>query len=140
MLEHISPRDYHVIRSALGHGSGFDSPGFNKLERVAQDTWKAFQDLLRERGISLLDLYTDPQADDEAYVVAELLTDWDERLGLWRLHHLKVVERVIGSEAVGTQGTPVSQLRELTTRRYFPELWAVRNEIAHALRRDPSDR
>ena len=28
MLERLSPWEYHEVRKALGHGSGFDSPGF----------------------------------------------------------------------------------------------------------------
>src|SRR5262245_53599090 len=27
MLEHLAPWDYRDVRTALGHGSGFDSPG-----------------------------------------------------------------------------------------------------------------
>ena len=29
MLEHMSPWEYQEVRRVLGHGSGFDSPGFN---------------------------------------------------------------------------------------------------------------
>ncbi|MGH3066251.1 MAG: tryptophan 2,3-dioxygenase family protein, partial [Gaiellaceae bacterium] len=34
MLEHMSPWEYQEIRKVLGHGSGFDSPGWNELRRV----------------------------------------------------------------------------------------------------------
>ncbi len=30
MLEHMSPNDYASVRTALGHGAGFDSPGFRQ--------------------------------------------------------------------------------------------------------------
>ena len=33
MLEQMSPWDYQQVRRALGHGSGFDSPGFNSLRQ-----------------------------------------------------------------------------------------------------------
>ena len=33
MLEHLSPVDYAVVRTALGHGAGFDSPGFRRVHR-----------------------------------------------------------------------------------------------------------
>ena len=44
MLEHMSPCDYAVVRTALGHGAGFDSPGFRRAHRggivsVARDPW-----------------------------------------------------------------------------------------------------
>jgi tryptophan 2,3-dioxygenase len=35
MLEHIAPWDYHHLRPALGHGSGFDSPGFRRTHDVS---------------------------------------------------------------------------------------------------------
>ena len=34
MLEHMSPWEYQSIRQILGHGSGFDSPGFRNIRRV----------------------------------------------------------------------------------------------------------
>ena len=34
MLEHMSPWEYQEVRRVLGHGSGFDSPGFNAVRRV----------------------------------------------------------------------------------------------------------
>ena len=59
------------------------------------------------------------------------MTDWDEALGVWRYKHLMVVERIIG-DVVGTQGTPVEQLRALIDHRYYPELWHVRTRLTAA--------
>ena len=53
---------------------------------------------------------------------------------LWRFHHLKVVERIIGGSVVGTQGTPVEVLGKRIDVRFYPELWTVRDEIT---RRSP---
>ena len=47
---------------------------------------------------------------EELYQLAELLTEWDERVGVWRFRHFKVVARIIGEDVVGTQGTPVELL------------------------------
>jgi tryptophan 2,3-dioxygenase len=55
--------------------------------------------------------------------------EWDERLTLWRVHHFKLVERIIGGEVVGTQGTPVEVLGNLVAKARFPELWRARNEL-----------
>ena len=60
-------------------------------------------------------------------MLAEALTEWDERVTLWRIRHFKVVERVIGGEVVGTQGTPVELVGRLIRTRMYPELWDVRN-------------
>ena len=54
---------------------------------------------------------------------------WDERTIIWRFHHLKVVERIIGGNVIGTQGTPVEVLGKRIDVRFFPELWTVRDEI-----------
>jgi tryptophan 2,3-dioxygenase len=51
------------------------------------------------------------------------------RATLWRVRHYKVVERIIGTEVVGTQGTPVELLGGLIRHRFYPELWDVRNEL-----------
>ena len=37
MLEHMSPWEYQEIRKVLGHGSGFDSPGFAELRTGAPE-------------------------------------------------------------------------------------------------------
>jgi tryptophan 2,3-dioxygenase len=134
MLERLSPRDYHVIRGALGQGSGFDSPGFRELQRVASEIAGAFDAWCGARSVSPADVYAAPERHHDAWRVAELLTDWDERLGLWRVRHLKVVERLIGTDAVGTQGTPIALLRELTAQRAFPALWQARSQLARRLR------
>ena len=39
MLDHLDPWDYLHIRTALGHGAGFDSPGFRQVARVTTHTW-----------------------------------------------------------------------------------------------------
>ena len=42
MLEQLSPWEYQTIRRVLGHGSGFDSPGFRQIRRVSPPLWEAF--------------------------------------------------------------------------------------------------
>ena len=61
--------------------------------------------------------------------LAELLIEWDERVGVWRFRHFKVVARIIGEDVVGTQGTPVELLAGLIKVKLYPELWAVRTEL-----------
>jgi tryptophan 2,3-dioxygenase len=51
---------------------------------------------------------------------------------MWRLRHFKVVERVIGGEVVGTQGTPVEMLGKLVSKNLYPELWRARTDITNA--------
>src|SRR4051812_44306881 len=122
-LEHIAPWDYREVRKSLGHGSGFDSPGFRKTHERSPKLGDAFTRLLERRGVTLLALYQDTPAHEDLFQLAERLLDWDERLVLWRGLHLKMVERIIGGHVIGTQGTPVEVLAKRIDVRYFPALW-----------------
>ena len=128
-LEQISPWEYQEVRRVLGHGSGFDSPGFRQIRRVSTPLYGAFEALRRERGVSLLEVYTQGREHEDLYQLAELLTEWDERVGVWRFRHFKVVSRIIGEDVVGTQGTPVDLLAGLIKNKMYPELWRVRTEL-----------
>jgi tryptophan 2,3-dioxygenase len=137
MLEQMSPWEYtRSIRPVLGHGSGFDSPGWNGVRRVSPDLGAAFHELRREAGLSVVELYQRGREHEELYQLAECLTEWDERATLWRVRHFKVVERIIGGEVVGTQGTPVELLGGLIHRRFYPELWDARNELTELAKKE----
>jgi tryptophan 2,3-dioxygenase len=129
MLEHMSPVDYAVVRTALGHGAGFDSPGFRNVHRSSPALGQAFDALLARRSLTLLDVYERGDSEEDLYQLAEQMMTWDERTIIWRFHHLKVVERIIGGHVIGTQGTPVEVLGKRIDVRFFPELWTVRDEI-----------
>jgi tryptophan 2,3-dioxygenase len=128
-LEQMSPWEYQDVRRVLGHGSGFDSPGFREIRRISPALYAAFEAVREEKGLSLLEVYTRGREHEELYQLAELLTEWDERVGLWRYRHFKVVSRIIGEDVVGTQGTPVELLAGLIKNKMFPELWRVRTEL-----------
>jgi tryptophan 2,3-dioxygenase len=128
-LELMSPWEYQEVRRVLGHGSGFDSPGFREIRRVSPPLIGAFDALRRERGLSLVDLYVHGREHEDLYQLAELLIDWDEQVGVWRFRHVKMVGRVIGEDVVGTQGTPVELLAGLIKHKMFPELWQVRTDL-----------
>jgi tryptophan 2,3-dioxygenase len=129
MLEHLAPWDYHRVRPALGHGSGFDSPGFRRAHDVSPKLGQAFDRLLARRKVGLADLYKNSGQHEDLFQTAERLIDWDQRLILWRDLHLKLVERIIGGHVIGTQGTPVEVLGKRINVRYFEPLWDVRNAL-----------
>jgi tryptophan 2,3-dioxygenase len=129
MLEQMSPWEYQEIRKVLGHGSGFDSPGWRELRRVTPPLGQAFHALREQAGLSLAEVYVRGREHEELYQLAEALMEWDELINLWRIRHYKVVARVIGDSVVGTQGTPVEVLGRLVHHVFFPELWRVRNEL-----------
>jgi tryptophan 2,3-dioxygenase len=136
MLEQMSPWEYQTIRKVLGHGSGFDSPGFREVRRVATQLGQAFMALLRERGLGIVELYRQGREQETLYQLAELLIAWDEHIALWRMRHYLVVARVIGDEVVGTQGTPVEFLGGLIKQRFYPELWRARNQLTQLANED----
>jgi len=131
MLEHMSPWEYQTIREVLGHGSGFDSPGFRSIRRVSPPLGEAFHALHREQDLSLVDVYVRGREFEGLYQLAEALTDLDEWATTWRVRHFMVVERIIGGHVVGTQGTPVELLGKLVDRKLYPELWKVRTELTN---------
>src|SRR5688500_5344611 len=129
MLEHLAPADYHIVRNGLGHGSGFDSPGFRNIHERGPKLNQAFLAAMARRGVDIASLHHESSADEDLFQLSERLIDLDSRVMLWRTMHLRLVERVIGGKVIGTQGTPVEVLGRRLDVRYFPELWEVRNHL-----------
>jgi tryptophan 2,3-dioxygenase len=129
MLERMSPWEYQTIRRVLGHGSGFDSPGFREVRRVTPPLGEAFEAALKEAGLDVVELYVHGREHEELYQLAEALIEWDERVTTWRIRHYKVVARIIGDQVVGTQGTPVEVLGKMIHHNFFPSLWRARNQL-----------
>jgi tryptophan 2,3-dioxygenase len=129
ILETITPYDYHVIRAGLGHGSGLDSPGFLALLHIGPRLGQAFFDQLHRANLSVDDLYRRHQEFFALHDVAERLLDFDERVHIFRFHHLKLAQRIIGGGVVGTMGTPVEVLHQRMEHLFYKELWDVRNQI-----------
>jgi tryptophan 2,3-dioxygenase len=132
MLEHMSPWEYQEIRRVLGHGSGFDSPGWRRIRHAAPALGESWHRLRRAEGLSIVELYQRGRDFEQLYQLGELLIELDERITMWRVRHFKVVERVIGGEVVGTQGTPVELLGALVKKNLYPELWKARTDITNA--------
>ena len=129
MLEHMSPCDYAVVRTALGHGAGFDSPGFRRVHMTSPLLGEAFDGCSRRRGRTLLEVYERATSSRTSTSSPNSMITWDERAILWRFQHLKTVERIIGGNVIGTQGTPVEVLGRRIDVRFFANLWLVRDEI-----------
>jgi tryptophan 2,3-dioxygenase len=129
MLEQMSPWEYQEIRVVLGHGSGFDSPGFRRVPKVTQRISTAFNKALDGAGLDLAELYQQGREHESLYQLAEALTDWDSRVWVWRFRHYTVVARSLGEQTIGTQGTPVEVLGKLIEHRYMPRLWKTRARL-----------
>lgn len=76
-----------------------------------------------------LAVYHNSEQGWDLYELAERLVDLDHNFQLWRFHHLKTVERIIGYKP-GTGGTGgVSYLAKALELRLFPELWQIRTSM-----------
>ena len=129
ILETITPYDYHQIRAGLGHGSGLDSPGFLAMLHIGPRLADAFYSQLHRANISVDEMYRRHADFFALHDLAECLLDFDERVQLFRFHHLKLAQRIIGGGVIGTMGTPVEVLHQRMEHLFFKELWDVRNQI-----------
>ncbi len=90
-----------------------------------EDTEDRILDVLKE-------IYEEPDQNWQVYDISESLVTIDEQLGLWRDHHVRVVERIIGRKT-GTGGSSgVGYLESTTGKRCFPYLWQVRTHIENS--------
>ncbi len=77
----------------------------------------------------VLPIYQYPSKNLELYLLTESLVEFDEYLALWREHHVRVVERIIGFKR-GTGGSSgVEYLQSTTHKKCFPLLWEVRTRL-----------
>ncbi len=77
----------------------------------------------------LLEIYRSAKEHWRAYEACEDLVDLEDNFQLWRFRHLRTVARTIGIKA-GTGGSSGTQfLEKALSLTFFPELFAVRNEI-----------
>jgi tryptophan 2,3-dioxygenase len=138
ILETITPYDYHIIRAGLGHGSGLDSPGFVALLHIGPRLGEIFFQQLEKTGLTPDDLYRRHAEFFSLHELAEQLLDFDERMQAFRFHHLKLAQRIIGGEVVGTMGTPVEVLRQrMEHGTLYKPLWEVRNQITAKMGTSP---
>lgn len=129
LLDTMTPKDYMTIRTALGRGSGQESPGFKHLLKVPKDIWAAWKGMLERRRVTLRQIYEHPEKHAELHALAEGLTDFDQALQLWRWRHLMLVYRIIGAGTPSLKGKPVDILERGVKERFFPELWEVRDQV-----------
>lgn len=114
-----------------------------RLEGVSMP--QAFRALLRARGLdqpdgeeeavvarrvqALAALYQQPGLNQDLVDLAEELLSHDEQIQLWRFHHVRMVERLIGFKR-GTGGSEgVAYLQSTLGKKCFPDLWAVRTHL-----------
>jgi len=104
--------------------AGFDVPA-SVLDRDVRETWEFTPDLVPV----LLSIYENSSEHWRFYEACEELVDIEDNFQLWRFRHLRTVQRTIGLKT-GTGGSAgVAFLERALSQTFFPELYAVRNEI-----------
>ena len=130
MLEHMSPSDYAVVRTgAWPRRRASTRPASRPSTRFRRSSAPPSNGCSNAASLQLIDVYEQGYSLEDVYQLAEQLITWDERAIVWRFQHLKTVERIIGGNVIGTQGTPVEVLGKRIDVRFFPDLWLVRDEI-----------
>ncbi|HEU4768305.1 MAG TPA: tryptophan 2,3-dioxygenase family protein [Pyrinomonadaceae bacterium] len=105
--------------------------------RLAQPSLAdAFYRVLERRGFNLehraravLEILTHFEDRYEEFQLAEALMEHDEYFSLWRSHHIKMVERMVGAKR-GTGGSEgIGYLKTTLDKKFFPELWEARTYL-----------
>ena len=106
---------------ALLRRRGFDAPA----EASPRDTQERRTNP-GKRQRAVCEVLSHPEKLNKEYQLAEALLDHDEYFSLWRSHHIKMVERMVGAKP-GTGGSEgVGYLQKTLDKKFFPELWEAR--------------
>lgn len=82
-----------------------------------------------KRTQAILEILTHFEQRYEEFQLAEALLEHDEYFSLWRSHHIKMVERMVGTKR-GTGGSEgVGYLKTTLDKKFFPELWEARTHL-----------
>jgi len=82
-----------------------------------------------ERTRAALEVLTHFEERYEEFQLAESLLEHDEYFSLWRSHHIKMVERMVGAKR-GTGGSEgIGYLKTTLDKKFFPELWEARTHL-----------
>jgi len=110
---------------ALLRRRGFDTPA-SDAPREAKE--RRSNTSKRQRAI--IEIMTHLDRFYQEHQLAEMLLEHDEYFSLWRSHHIKMVERMVGAKK-GTGGSAgIGYLRTTLDKKFFPELWEARTYLS----------
>ena len=102
--------------------------GFNVPRDVEADPTKQRTNY-GKRTEAILEILTHFEDRFEEFQLAEALLEHDEYFSLWRSHHIKMVERMVGAKK-GTGGSEgIGYLKTTLDKKFFPELWEARTYL-----------
>jgi tryptophan 2,3-dioxygenase len=111
---------FYALLSKRGLDAPADDPTLGETERARR---------YEARTRAVLEVLTHFEGRPEEFALAETLIEHDEYFSLWRSHHVKMVERMVGAKP-GTGGSEgAGYLRTTLDQRFFPELWEARTYL-----------
>lgn len=104
---------------------GFDAPAQDAPRAEGEKRSNASR-----RTRAIVEVLTHPEKLYKEYELTEALLEHDEYFSLWRSHHIKMVERMVGAKP-GTGGSEgVGYLQTTLDKKFFPELWEARTYLS----------
>jgi len=130
--------DWHArLTAALQAPSLFDEfliylsrSGFDLPAEVVDRDFSQRRDEHPQVVAALKTIYENPYDEWRHYEACEALLDIANNFHFWRFHHMKTVERIIGHKRGSGGSSGVAFLRKAIDVEIFPELVAVRTELA----------
>jgi tryptophan 2,3-dioxygenase len=112
--------EFYALLSRRGLDAPPDDPTLSEDER---------RHAYGRRVRAALEVVTHFETRYEEYQLSEALIAHDEFFSLWRYHHIKMVERMLGAKK-GTGGSEgVGYLKTTLDKKFFPELWEARTHL-----------
>lgn len=106
---------------ALMRRRGFDTPA---SDSPRDEKERRTNHGKRQRAVG--EILSHPEKLNQEYQLVEALLEHDEYFSLWRSHHIKMVERMVGTKR-GTGGSEgVAYLQKTLDKKFFPEIWEAR--------------
>lgn len=112
--------EFYALLSRRGLDSPPDDDSLDPDER---------RGLYQRRVRAVVEVLTHFESRPEEFQLGEALISHDEFFSLWRYHHVKMVERMLGTKR-GTGGSEgVGYLKTTLDKKFFPELWEARTHL-----------
>jgi tryptophan 2,3-dioxygenase len=131
-VEHVWPE----IENSLKSPSLYDDViallqrrGFGIDQNMLKRNWAQPYEANVSVEAAWLTIYKEASLDNDLYSLGEKLTSLDENFSIYRWRHFLTVQKIIGYKP-GTGGSAgVGWLENVTSHRFFPELWSIRTKL-----------
>ncbi|MBC7835357.1 MAG: tryptophan 2,3-dioxygenase [Phycisphaerales bacterium] len=106
-----------------------DRKGFTMPREVLERDTSKLHEPDERVAKAMVRVYMESDEHYPQFRLCEQFLEFDERFSIWRFHHVKMVERMIGGKT-GTGGSSGAKyLAGTLSIRFFPEIWMVRDYI-----------